>query len=257
MVITDWQRDAKYYQFWVNGNADGTFEIAKVRPGRYTLHAYADGVPGEMVVTDIVVEAGKPLNLGKVTWTPVRFGRLLWEVGIPNRNAAEFFQADKNDDPEISLTYAVLFPKDVNYIIGKSDFRKDWFFQHVPHNENPAAKSTPYSGVSSPGRATPYTITFTMDSAPKGKATLRLDICGTGGSTLEVAVNGKSAGKLERLPGDGTITRHGSQGIWYERTFVFDASLMQAGTNTLTLTIPAGPVNNGLMYDYLSLELAE
>jgi hypothetical protein len=24
----------------------------------------------------------------------------------------------------------------VNYVIGKSDFRKDWFFQHVPHNED-------------------------------------------------------------------------------------------------------------------------
>lgn len=28
-----------------------------------------------------------------------------------------------------------------------------------------------------------------------------------------------------------------------------------AGDNTLTLTVPAGPVNNGVIYDYLRLEL--
>lgn len=96
-----------------------------------------------------------------------------------------------------------------------------------------------------------------MPPTPKGEATLRLAICGTGANTLDVTVNGKPAGKVERLTGDGTITRHVSQGIWYERTLSFDAGLMQAGSDTLTLTVPAGPVNNGLMYDYISLELAE
>jgi rhamnogalacturonan endolyase len=48
---------------------------------------------------------------------------------------------------------------------------------------------------------------------------------------------------------------NGIQGIWYEREFPFDASMLKAGTNVLTLTIPAGPVNNGVIYDYLRLEL--
>jgi rhamnogalacturonan endolyase len=257
VVITDWQRDAKYYQFWNIGKPDGTFDLTNVRAGHYTLHAFADGIPGELVVTDIVVNEGKPLKLGKINWIPVRYGRLLWDIGIPNRNASEFFMADKHDDPEISFEYAKFFPQDVTFTIGKSDFTKDWFFQHVPHNENPAAKSSPYSGANSPGRATPYNIIFTMPPTPKGKATLRLAICGTGANTLTVTVNGKPAGNLEHLTGDGTITRHGSQGIWYERTITFDAGLMEAGTNKLTITIPAGPINNGIMYDYICLELAE
>jgi len=57
------------------------------------------------------------------------------------------------------------------------------------------------------------------------------------------------------LIGDGTIARHGIQGIWYEREVPFDAAMLKAGTNTLTLTVPAGPINNGLIYDYLRLEL--
>ncbi|MDP4290246.1 MAG: polysaccharide lyase family 4 protein [Bacteroidota bacterium] len=256
-VITDWQRDGKFYQFWNGGKADGSFELTKVRPGHYTLHAMADGVLGEYIVKDVVVEAGKPLNLGKMTWTPLRHGRQLWDIGIPNRSSSEFYGAEKHDDPEISIEYATLFPQDVNYTIGKSDFRKDWFFQHVPHNENPAAKSTPFFGVSSPGRATPFTVIFNMPSAPKGKATLRLAICGTGSRTLEVSVNGKPAGKIDKLTGDGVITRHGLQGLWYEREIAFDAGLMQAGTNKLVLSVPAGPINNGIMYDYLRLELEE
>jgi rhamnogalacturonan endolyase len=256
-TITNWQRDAKFYQFWAKGNADGTFEIAKVRPGKYTLYAFTDGVLGEYQQADIVVEPGKPLDLGKITWTPVRKGKQLWDIGIPNRNASEFFKAGERRDPEISLKYATLFPDDVTYTIGKSDFSKDWFFQHVPHNTNPEAKAEPFYGVRAVGKATPYNIVFDLPSAPSGKAILRFAICGTGTRNVTVAVNEKPAGQLDRLPGDGVITRHGSQGIWYERELEFDASLMQAGVNTLTITVPEGSVNNGMMYDYIRLELAE
>ena len=256
-VITSWQRDTKFYQFWTKGNADGTFEIKNVRPGKYALYAFTDGVLGEFVKTDIVVEKGKPLDLGKLVWTPVRKGVQLWDIGIPNRNASEFFKAEERRDPAISLKYVDLFPNDVTYTINKSDFSKDWFFQQVPHNEDPAAKPLPFRGITSIGRATPYSVIFDLPSAVKGKAILRFAICGTGTPTVDVEVNGKPAGKLENLTGDGVITRHGSQGIWYERDVEFDASLMQKGTNTLKIIVPQGPVNNGMMYDYIRLELDE
>jgi rhamnogalacturonan endolyase len=163
--------------------------------------------------------------------------------------------AAERRDPDISLKYAVLFPDDITYTIGKSDFGKDWFFQHVPHNEDPEAKSAPFYGVRAIGRATPYRIAFDLPSVPKGKAILRLAICGTGAGRLDVEVNGKPAGSLENLQGDGVITRHGSQGIWYEREVEFDAALLTTGANTLTLIVPKGPVNNGIVYDYIRLEV--
>ena len=43
----------------------------------------------------------------------------------------------------------------------------------------------------------------------------------------------------------------------YERELAFDASLMKKGENALKLIVPAGPVNNGVIYDYLRLELDE
>lgn len=255
--ITDWQRDAKFYQFWAKGDSSGSFLIDKVRPGRYTLHAFTDGVLGEFIMTDVNVEKGKPLDLGSLTWTPVRKGRQLWDIGIPNRTAKEFFKADTYEDPEISLKYAVLFPNDITYTIGKSDFGKDWFFQQVPHNEDPAAKALPFVGIRASGRATPFNIKFDMPSAVKGNATLRFAICGTGSKYVDIALNGKLVGKLDSLMGDGVITRHGIQGIWYEREIIFDAKLIQAGTNTFALTVPAGPVNDGMVYDYIRLELDE
>ena len=254
-VITNWQRDAKFYQFWAKGNADGTFEIEKVRPGKYSLYAFTDGVLGEFVKTNIVVEKGKILNLGKLEWSPVFKGRPLWDIGIPNRSASEFRGANERRDPAISLKYAQLFPKDVTYTIGKSDYSKDWFFQHVPHNRDPEAKPVPFSGIRGTGNATPYTVEFDLPSAPNGKAILRFAICGTGTRSVDVEVNGKPAGKLENLMGDGVITRHGSTGIWYERDVNFDASLMQKGANTLKIIVPEGSVNNGMVYDYIRLEL--
>ena len=179
------------------------------------------------------------------------------EGGIPNRNGSEFFKGDAYAVPEISLQYAKLFPNDVNYVIGQSDFRKDWFFQHVPHNEDPSARAVPYAGVRGSGRATPFAIRFDLPDTPRGKATLRLAICGTGARTIEVTVNDQPAGNVDRLSGDGVIARHAIQGIWYERELSFDAALMKKGRNILKLIVPAGPINNGVIYDYLRLELDE
>src|SRR5262249_26786685 len=87
--VVTWDHDGNYYQFWNDGAEDGHFNITQVRPGNYTLHAFADGVLGEFAKTDIKVEAGKNLDLGKLTWTPARYGKQIWEIGYPNRNASE------------------------------------------------------------------------------------------------------------------------------------------------------------------------
>ena len=91
----------------------------------------------------------------------------------------------------------------------------------------------------------------------RGKATLRLAISGTGARAIDVTVNNQPAGRVDRLPADGAIARHSIQGLWYERELAFDASLMKKGTNVLKLIVPAGPVNNGVIYDYVRLELDE
>jgi rhamnogalacturonan endolyase len=255
----DWQTDAKHYEFWALGTADGHFTIPAVRPGNYTLHAFADGVLGEFAKTDVTIPpGGKPIDLGSLPWTPVRHGQQLWQIGTPDRSAAEFVNGDKYFEMDTQLQYPKLFPNDVDFFIGKSDPAKDWYFEQVPHNESPTARISPFLGVIGNGRATPYTIHFDLPDAPHGVATLSLAICAASTRMVEVSVNGKSAGNLDQLRGgDSTVLRHNFRGIWYDRNLTFNAELMHAGDNTLTLTVPAGPINNGIIYDCVRLELDE
>jgi len=245
-----WQNDAKHYEFWVKGNADGRFSISNVRPATYQLHALADGVFGEFARGDITVTPGKALDLGKLEWKPVRYGRQIWEIGIPNRNASEFLKGDDYWHWGSYLLYARLFPDDVHYVVGKSDYRKDWFIEQVPHVENDDGTGR------GRGRSTTWAISFHMPEAPSGRATLRLGLCGVAARSLEVTVNDKPAGAVDGLVYNATINRDGIQGSWIEKDVSFNASLMKAGDNTLRLTIPPGGLTSGVIYDYLRLEIA-
>jgi len=260
--LLTWQTDAKNYQFWArSGDRTGKFAIPHVRPGTYTLRAFADGIPGEFAKADIRVEAGgKTMDLGRIPWTPVRKGRELWQVGIPNRTATEFAGGDRYFAPDTPLQYARLFPNDVNFVIGKSDPAKDWYFEHIPHNTDPDATVVPFSGVrGNPGRATPFSITFDLPAKPKGTAWLRLAICAASVPALQIAINGQPAGEVSRLnfAGDSSIARHNIRGIWFERELAFDAALMKQGVNVIVLTVPGGSLSDGVIYDCVRLELDE
>ena len=247
----DWQNDAKHYEFWVRGDENGGFAIPNVRPGVYTLHVIADGVLGEFACSNVTVTAGQVLKLGDLRWQPVRFGQQVWDIGIPNRSGAEFFKGDDYFHWGWYLQYPRLFPHDVNYVVGRSDFRKDWFFEQVPHNENPA-NTTGQGG----GRATSWSIRFAMSNRPSGRATLRLALCSLDARSLAVSVNGQSVGTVTGASRNTTVQRDGITGYWCERDVAFDASLLQAGENVLELAIPAGSLTAGVIYDYLRLELA-
>lgn len=284
----DWQYDAKNYQFWTTGNEKGEFTIENVRPGKYTLHAIADGVLGEFAKTEITVEEGKKINLGDLTWKPVRRGKQLWEIGISNRNGSEFLGGDKFYENDILKKYPQSFPNDVNYTVGKSDYRKDWFYVQIPHVENhesPEANTMPAnslqslakalnvdekspmiaetfanmgrSGKYAAGKSTTWTINFSLPENLPNNAVLRLAICGNGSRELAISVNDKPATTLKDLRIDGTPNRSGNSGLWSEREIILDKSLFQKGDNTLKLTIPAGQVVNGIMYDYLRLEVLQ
>jgi rhamnogalacturonan endolyase len=245
-----WQNDAAHYEFWARGSVDGRFTIPKVRPGTYELHAIADGVLGEYAKASVTVGPGQTLDLGKLEWKPVRYGKQLWQIGIPNRSASEFLMGTDHWHWGLYAEYSKLFPNDVNYTVGKSDYRKDWFIYQVPHviQDDGTGRGR--------GRATTWTIHFDAGPSPKGRAILRLGISGVGTRSIDVGVNGKPAGTIDGLIYNATINRDGVEGSWVEKDLAFNADLLKLGENTLTLTVPAGGLTSGVAYDVLRLELA-
>jgi rhamnogalacturonan endolyase len=272
-----WPHDGNYYQFWADGSEDGKFTIPNIRPGRYVLHAFADGVLGEYAKADIEVEAGKRVNLGRLDWEPVRYGKQLWEIGYPDRTAGKFFKGDGANYwlwgwP---LRYGDLFPNDIVYTVGKSDYRKDWFFEEVPHAlsdawKNPEAKdplNQRFGWVNNPtgtqdmwrawgrGRSTTWTVKFDVKAQSKGVAVLRIALAGADGNGgLSIGVNGQAVGAIHPVA-TNALRYNTDTGVWYQYAQKFDAALLKPGENSITFTVPAGDVTTGVVWDYLRLEL--
>jgi rhamnogalacturonan endolyase len=265
----DWQRDAKFYQFWSRADAKGRFKIPNVRPGNYTLHAIADGVLGEFTLTNVTVVSAEKKSLGELQWTPARFGHTVWQIGIPDRTAREFRHGDHYWQWGLYFDYPKEFPNDVNFIIGKSDLRKDWNYVQPPRIEtrNVAVVGEDDEQNDAPRRArfggrevrnSTWSITFAMPEPPQGKATLRLAFCGThAGCNVEAFANDKSIGETGPLPSTSAMQRDGIRAYWIEKDLTFDASLLNRGTNVIKLLSRADSWSQGVLYDCVRLELAK
>jgi rhamnogalacturonan endolyase len=241
----DWQRDAKHYQFWTRADATGQFALKGVRPGRYTLRAFADGVAGEFSKDGIEVPPRGSEDLGTLSWKPQYFGKALWQIGQIDRTAAEFRNGDHYWRWGLFFQFPKQFPNGVNFVVGKSDPRLDWNYCQPP--------------IWDGRRATPsqWSITFDHDGSVSGTATLRLGIAGSRAPDgIKVSVNGAAAGETGPLPDTGVMHRDGIRGYWCERRVSFDASLLKRGVNVISLQVPVRSWVEGVLYDYVRLELS-
>jgi len=175
------------------------------------------------------------------------------------------------------VRYPLLFPHDLTYTVGQSDWHKDWFFEEVPHGEstawlNPEAKDPANqrfgwvkAGTNGEdmwrtigqGRATTWTVKFNLDQSGRGLATLRVALAGADGrGGLEVAVNGKAVGTIQTVA-TNALRYNTDRGIWRQYTQPFDGALLKTGENEMQFTVPAGDLTSGVVWDYLRLELDE
>ena len=225
----------------------------------------------------MTVKAGERLDLGQLRWRPVRYGRQIWEIGYPDRSGDKFFKGDGANYWlwGWALRYALLFPHDVTYRIGTSDYRRDWFFEQVPHAlstdwlttaaKDPANQR--FGWVQIPlttgdpwykwgrGRATTWTVKFQMPGRTSGRAVLRIALAGADGTGgLAIGVNGQQVGTLHPVA-TNALRYNTDKGAWYQYTQRFDGRLLRAGENKVTFTVPEGDVTTGVVWDYLRLEL--
>ena len=243
----DWQRDGKFYQYWTKARPDGSFSLKGVRPGTYLMRAFSDGVLGEFERPDITIESGTVRSVGEIKWTPERVGATLWEIGIPNRSAAEFRNGDRYWEWGNYLKFKTDFPKGVDYLVGKSDWRKDW---HIcqPLDLSPSGKVL--------GNST-WKIRFPLHEVPSGGTRLRVAFCGSRhGSSLELRLNGSGLANLP-MPENGTMHRDSHRGMWSERSFDIPARQLRSGENVLEFILNGTVWHQGVLYDYIRMEAHE
>ncbi|CAA2974361.1 probable rhamnogalacturonate lyase B [Olea europaea subsp. europaea] len=261
-----WQTESKGYQFWTQADSKGNFVINNVVPGTYSLFAWVPGTIGDYKYTsDITIKPGSNIKLRNVVFEPPRAGPTLWEIGIADRTAAEFFIPDTS--PSIKIhSYAIsgekfreyglwtrykdLYPKnDLVYTIGRSDYRKDWFFAHVTRNVG--------NGVF---KSTTWQIQFDLRNINKGaNYTLHVALASATGAEMQVRFNNPNLAVPDFSTGqigkDNAIARHGIHGLYSMYSIGIAGSRLIDGRNTIFLTQArtAGPFI-GIMYDYLRFE---
>jgi rhamnogalacturonan endolyase len=74
---------------------------------------------------------------------------------------------------------------------------------------------------------------------------------------VDVVVNGRAIGSTGELPESGVMHRDGIRGVEIIRDLKFDADNLTSGTNVIELTKHARTWTDGVLYDYLRLELEE
>ncbi|KAJ1264540.1 hypothetical protein BS78_08G008900 [Paspalum vaginatum] len=245
-----WATECKGYQFWTTTAAAsscgaGSFTIGNVRAGVYNLYAWVPGVLGDyMHTSSVIVTPGGAVDLGDLVFQPPRSGPTLWEIGVPDRTAAEFFvpdvdpryanklflNKDKYRQYGLGERYAELYPDgDPVFTIGQSNHSKDWFFAHVTRK-------------AAGGGYVPTTreIRFNLDAVvPDGTYTLRVAVAAAQMSRLEVRVNGggaRSGGVAFTTPefgGGNAIARHGIHGVQWSFGFPVKGCVLRARTTML------------------------
>lgn len=241
----DWQRDGKHYQYWAKAEKDGSFELRGVRPGTYVLRAFRDGVFGEFEKSDVKI--AEDTDLGTLSWTAKSAGPTLWEIGIPNRSAVEFRGGDDYWKWGNYLRYKKAFPDGVDYTVGKSDWKKDWFICQPPvlgENDRVTGNSN-------------WKIHFDLEDGDIDTV-LRIALCGfRDRGSLRVMINGRYAGDTGRFSENGVMHRDGIRGRLQTWSFPLRAEWLNEGTNTIELRSIATVWHQGILYDYLRLERVE
>ena len=257
----DWQVQGKGYIFWARADARGHFEIPKVRPGSYSLYAICDGVLDEYRLDGIEVTAGQPTDLGRLGWQPLRYGRQIWQIGVPDRSGREYRHGDDFRHWGLWLKYPQEFPNDVHFTVGQSLEREDWNYVQPAVLEADGTYRFPV-----------WHIHFEMDEPPVyGQAVLRMPLAEVSSYSpdklvmLKVSANGTAVGQFTEYGDDSGVNRSGIQGLYRNRQVCFDARLLQSGKNTITLSYDADQRNQPLkgwplvsvIYDCLRLEISQ
>ncbi|CAN1328608.1 Rhamnogalacturonate lyase, partial [Linum perenne] len=223
-----WQYEIKGYNFWTQTDDKGNFVIKNVRPGDYNLYGYVIGVVSSFRHPQLItVKAGDELKLGQVSFKPPRTGPTVWEIGIPDRSANEFFVPDA--DPNFVNKFWLDKPKD----------------KAAGNTYNP----------------TIWRVVFDLpEVSPTGNYTIQIALAAAEMTNTYVYVNDVNAKRPHYATGtcgtDNAIARHGNHGLYRFFSGGLPSNLFIKGKNTIFMrqARASNYAYAGVMYDYIRLE---
>ncbi len=163
--------------------------------------------------------------------------KLLWQIGKPDNNTAEFALAP---DQYGKFGGAPLF------VVGASDARRDWPYVH-PGPEDPWAGSRQHE----------FTILFAVKQKPSGgNCRLVIDLADTHDrlpAKLQIGVNGRELLVHAVPPGGPDDSISGNMAKGREHRFSVDvpAGAIKSGTNEITIRMLSG---SWVLYDWVGFE---
>lgn len=231
---TELMRKGRQYMFWANADAEGNFEIPNVRPGSYSLYAYATkgSITDEMKYDGVVVGEEAVTELGDVNWTPDNRLTLLWQIGEADRLSDGFKMSDM---PRAYGDWDQV-PATLNYTIGTSTPEKNWYYAQTKNGS--------------------WNIYFDLEDGFDEDVVLTASVAGASNSPkVGVSVNGKSQANWS-FYNDAAIYRSGKLGGRHSvKQVVVPASVLKPGEqNKIALTMSGIKSNGGVMWDCLKLE---
>ena len=225
------------YIFSTQANASGQVVLPNVRPGSYSLYAWANGGSIGDVTNqyerDNIKVSGSSTNLGTLTWSPPVYANALWQIGSADRKADEFKLG--NVPRQYSLFKEV--PANLTYTIGKSTPANNWYYaQTLAGNWN---------------------VNFNLAHTYTGTAHLTVAMAGMSRTpTVQVKVNGTTVTTLTSYANDQAIYRSANQSGYYHLALItFPASRLKTGSNTVTFDATSVSSGGGVMYDTIKLEV--
>jgi rhamnogalacturonan endolyase len=228
---TDWQAQSRGYMYHCRTGADGKFIIKNIRPGKYTLYAYGSNQTEEFVKSNVSITEDVVTIMGKVKWNTKTNGQKLWQIGIADRRTTGFKLADSKRNYEVFLKP----PAELNFIIGKSKEKNDWYYAQTKEGS--------------------WNILFSNNKIFSDSAVLTIAVAGCARNPqLDIVVNGTFISTL-KMGNDASVYRSAIAGGYYQMKIIkFAASLLQQGENKITLHMKSAKHGAGVLYDAIKLE---
>lgn len=258
----NWQFQADRHQYWVRADAAGNFTIPVIQTvstfggsENYQLYVYSageapgTGAVGEFRLGQHTFAPGENKNLGTIPLSVDHPGAsLVWEIGIPNRSAAEFKHGDEYAKPALWLNYGNEFSNPHNYDIAAGNWATNFNFSHT----------VDYVG------ATPWkwNLNFNLNDVIPGTYWLTIAYASADSiQILRINDNGSFAAFTppNARPGASSFLRQAVQTKYTYVRVPIPSSRLRSGSNTISLDheVHTNHSTSGFMYDYLSLEAPE